>query len=437
MSASNTEPRGGAHPIRRRAFLAGMLRASGAVLAAGTVAGCQAAAHREDRIGHGTSDRIVHRPGNRIGHRPNDGSGVWADFSNTGYLHDPGYTGTGGDCTHGYAGLTDYVPGMAANTDMFVDKSAGHVFNQVHFRGQTFLGREVGDDWVFNGCVFDQGGRGTGESNFVVRLFLNTTCTWNYCTFKPVDYATPPGNDGTVTSAHTPPGTPWLSSYQSFGWGWVNGTQRCTGRIKMHHCDIWGNAAMQLMSNGTADNRVILDWCYIHDQADTNWTTGIAAGVPLADRYHHDGIGPADAVSWAEITNCTIASLGNTNAIAFQSGYCHDLVLTGNYISGFGMPVNVAGGVASETATNITFTDNVYSAELPFVWRINYYNFAWDAARRGMLWRRNRLQFFRDDPTMTFAYGDLVPESNGWDPSWHGKYWWSSDNDPHHADYTG
>ena len=33
-------------------------------------------------VAQGTVDKLAYRP--------NDGSGVWADFSNTGYLHDPG-----------------------------------------------------------------------------------------------------------------------------------------------------------------------------------------------------------------------------------------------------------------------------------------------------------------------------------------------------------
>ena len=436
--------------MRRRAFLAGTL---GSALAAGAIAGCGSGA------GHGAGDAtstprtspslVLGSPsdtakaraaGPRISHRPNDGSGVWADFSNTGYKHDPGYTGSGGNCVHGYSGLDDYAPGMVSNSPLYVDAPAGHVFNRLHFRGTTLLGHDTGDNWTFNGCVFDNAGEGKGEADFIIQSYLPTACTWNYCTFKPCDFAMPPGNDGRVSTSHTYPGTPWLSSYQSFNVN-SNGGQTGMAVVHRHHCDIWGNAGMQDVFGGTASNHVILDWCYIHDQADTNWSTGIAAGVPSSDLYHHDGIGP-DANSgshFIDITNCTISSLGSTNGIAFQGTPCHDHVITGNYLAGFGITINL-GGSGAATDTNITFTDNVLSAEVPFVYRPQYWDSGWNSARDGMLWRRNRFQFFPGDPTMT-GTEDTGPAAtpNHMDPSWQGRYWWPTDagQTPHAGDYTG
>jgi hypothetical protein len=431
--------------MSRRAFLVGTLGAAGTVLTAGA-AGCQAATHRGPSQIHHTSqvstglggDSAPHG-GDRIHHRPNDGSGLWADLSNTGYRHDPGYTSSGGNCTHGYAGLTDYAPDMEAGPILWVDEEIGHVFSQIHFRGTVVLGHNKGDNWTFNGCVFDNGGGSYGEQNFITQSYLPTLHTYNYCTFKPCDYALPPGNDGTVSSSHTPPGTPWHSSYQSFNVNYTLGPPQ-TGKaaVRRYRCDIWGNAGMQDVFNGTSDRHVVLDWCYIHDQADTNWSTAIAAGVPLTDRYHHDGIGPTpgNEQGWIDVTNCTIASLGTSNALAFQECTVHDCVIAGCYISGFGIPVNLGGSLSAKDY-NITFTDNVYSGELPYMWRIMYWNWDWDSDGRAILWRRNRLQFFDGDPTMTFRTEGGATSPNRWRASYHGKYWWPSDNNPHDTEYTG
>ncbi len=433
----------------RRTFLAGTL---GAALAAGTVASCEVASHPD--TSHSTSrpatpySRVPHpnaldanaspRLIDRISQRPNDGSGAWADFSNTGYLHAPGYSPSGGNCVHGYAGLTDYKPGMRANSLLYVNEPVGHVFNQIHFRGTAMLGHSKGDEWTFNGCVFDNGGGGKGEANFILQNYLPTVCTWNYCTFKPCDYATPPGNNGKVSSSHTYPGTPYLSSYQSFN---TNSNGRQNGRVvvKRHHCDIWGNAGMQDVFNGRAGNHVVLDWCYIHDQADTNWSTGRAAKVPSGDLYHHDGVGPdgTTGTHWIDITNCTIASLGNTNGIAFQGIPCHHHRITGNYLSGFGITVNL-GGSRAATDTDIRFTDNVFSCEVPYIFGPLYGDSAWHSARNGMVWRRNRFQFLDGDPKMTAGYrGGPKPRPNGKSLSWQGKYWWPTNSGaPHHKDYA-
>jgi hypothetical protein len=450
MPADNIPPPGGAPPVRRRAFLAGTLGSVGAALAAGAAAGCAGAVRSGARktplpspslsLGSPTSTTKRKARGHRIAHRPNDGSGLWADFSNTGYRHDPGYTGSGGNCTHGYAGLDDYAPGMIANSALYVDAPVGHVFNQIHFRGTALLGHSTGDNWIFNGCVFDNGGGGQGEADFILQSYLPTACTWNYCTFKPCDFTMPPGNDGTVSTSHSYPGTPWLSSYQSFNTN-SEGSQTGIAVVHRHHCDIWGNAGMQDVFDGTASNHVILDWCYIHDQADTNWSTAIAARVPSSDLYHHDGIGP-DANSgsrWINITNCTVASLGTTNAIAFQGTPCRDHLITGNYFAGFGNTINL-GGSGEPTDTNITFTDNVLSAEVPFIYRPLYIGADWDSAGRGMVWRRNRFQFFHGDPTMTGTMdGGPAATPNQMNPSWQGQYWWPSDSGqaPHQSDYTG
>lgn len=411
------------HAMRRRAFLDSTFRIAGVALTMATATGCEEAArHSVSQVRHTPLPQKPLKPpprGDRIGHRPNDGSGVWADFSNTGYKHDPGYTGSGGNCVHGYSGLNDYATEMKANKLLYVDEPAGAVFNQIHFRGTVMLGHGRGDDWTFNGCVFDNAGDGTGSADFITQTYLPSFYTQNYCTFKPIDYATPPGNNGTVATSPTSPGTRCSSSWQSFNTN-SNGSQTGQAVVTRSNCDIWGNAGMQDIGNGTAGKRVILDWCYIHDQADTDNSGGCG--------YHNDGIGPlpggsAGAVQYMDITNCTIASLGNTNAVAFQQCAVHDCLITGNYFAGFGYTVNLGGTLGTTSDRNITFTNNVFSSEIPAIYWAAYARWSWNYEINAMLWRNNRFQFFSSDPYLNRTYA--------------GKYWWPSDIVPHNMDYSG
>jgi hypothetical protein len=90
---------------------------------------------------------------------------------------------------------------------------------------------------------------------------------------------------------------------------------------------------------------------YIHDAADT------ANNV-----YHHDGIGPQSEGNGGPmvIYHNTLASLGNTNALALQGHGTYDhIAFTNNYVSGYGYAVSIG---VTNNATNITFTGNVFSA---------------------------------------------------------------------------
>jgi len=404
MTAGNTRAPGAAHGVTRRAFLGGTLRAGGTLLAAGLAVGCEA----------NSMANSTRSGGSRIDHRPNDGSGLWADFSNTGYKHDPGYTGTGGNCTHGYPGLNDYTSNMSASSLLYVDESAGKVFNQVHFLGLTMmLGHGRGDDWTFNGCVFDAG----NGSDMVTQTYLPTSYTQNYCTFKPSAYSTPPGNDGIVSTSHTPPGTICAKQYQSFDTN-SNGSQTGGAVVHRYHCDVWGNAGMQDVFNGSAGHHVTLDWCYIHDQADTNNSGGC--------NNHNDGIGPTAVgrQGYLDITNCTIASLGNTNGIAFQNSGIHDMVISGNYLAGWGYTVHLGAAGTAGLNYNIAFTGNVFSAEVAAIYGPLYGgSSAWPSGNRGMLWHGNMYQFFPGDPSLNRTY--------------QAHHWWPSDGNPHASDYTG
>src|SRR5262249_5959305 len=98
---------------------------------------------------------------------------------------------------------------------------------------------------------------------------------------------------------------------------------------------------------------------WIHDGADA-----------AAQQYHTDGPGYLNGggpPSNVAITNNTIASIGNTNGIAFQaaSSPYQNIDVSGNYLSGFGYTADICHETAG--STNITFTDNVLGTDLPWV----------------------------------------------------------------------
>ena len=378
-------------------------------------------------------------------YRPNDGSGYFADLSNTGWTHYPGSrpaSSTAIPCTHGYDGLYDYTSDMEDDTPCFIGGAdVGPVFCRYHFRGKALIADAdsgyPGDNYFFHGCVFD----GTFPNDNLLQNYSATSTHFIFCTFKPDQLSSPPGgSDGSdsVSSAHYHPGTPYLESWQYLA-GYAD------GRTVMDHCDVWGNAGMEITGGGTSwDNPTIFQQSYIHDQSDTDWSTGIAAGLTLdTQTYHQDGIGPASGglCEYVVITGCTVSSLGTSNGIAFQSTGTNDtrnMIVTSNYITGWGISVSL-GAVGGEFSdTGIVFTDNVYSGELPFIFFQLYGNWTWSPEPpTSMVWRRNRLQFRSGDPTDTGTYDTgPAPVPNNWTTAYNNKYWWPTDNDPHTFEYS-
>lgn len=383
----------------------------------------------------------------RINHRPNDGSGLWADYSNTGYLNYAGSASSGySACTHGYSGLYDFESGMSATGAVSVDSSGplDISFSKLHFRGKSYLGNNARcDSMTFSGCVFD----GTWPNDNLIQVYLPVLFKLSYCTLRPAEWRAPvttpqgpPGNSGSYATAHTAPGTPYTDSWQLIAAYQNSPTTGQTGnfRTEMDHCDIWGNAGMEVTGGGSSATPTYFSWCYIHDQSDTDLSGGSG--------YHQDGIGPDSTgpETWINVTNCTIASLANTNAIAFQgSGGCNNCSITGNYFSGWGLGISLS--VAGPTADySVTFTDNVWSAEVPFGYGPSYAHWNWSsggtppAVNSAMTWRRNLWQYLAGDPTDTWTWsGGPAQSAIGWDTSWQGTYWWPSDDSSHASDYTG
>lgn len=341
--------------------------------------------------------RTVNRPAlpDPLGARPNDGSGFWADFSNTGYTVDPGYAGS----------VADWTTGMTAGGWVPVQVPDGTVTVGKRFLGKAGIGYGgVGDELVFEGCLFE----GTMPNDNLIQVYCPTRVRFVNCTFKPATLATPPGNDGSVSSSATAPGTPYADSWQLLA-------RMVPGRTEFVGCDIWGGAGMTLTGGVDASHQSLFERCYIHDAADNDGSGGSG--------YHHDGLGPDSEGGSHDtvIRHCTITSLGNTQGVALQGSSTYNRILVeDSLLSGWGYALSL-GNTTPWLGSSIRVLNNVWSAELEAGFG-PYYG-GWRTGH-GNLWRGNRFQV-RD--------GDAAA---GWTTDDHGGYWWPSDNLPHPADYT-
>ncbi|GAA3159697.1 hypothetical protein GCM10010486_27170 [Nonomuraea roseoviolacea subsp. carminata] len=332
-----------------------------------------------------------------IGARPNDGSGYWPDFSNTGYAHTP--ANAGGLGLGAYPGkLTDYAKGMRADKPLRLEFPDNSVISFKRFLAVKVM--IYGDNLTFVGCLFE----GTNPNDNLVQIYSDNNIKFLYSTFKPSSYKMPPGNDGTVSSSPTKPGTP-------FGKSWQLATTMKEAVAVMDHNDIWGNAGM-IMVTGFPGRPSTWTNNYIHDMADTSH-----------DEYHHDGIGPQSEGNGGPmiVRHNTLASLGNTNALALQGDGVYDHIsVTDNYVSGWGYALSIG---VKNNAKNITVTDNVFSAELEQLYGF-LYGGIWGGKARGSTWRRNLVQARTGDDNRAYTTAD------------NGKYLWP-DGKTHATDYTG
>ena len=331
-----------------------------------------------------------------LGARPNDSSGYWPDFSNTGYAHTP--ANAGGFGLDAYPGkLKNYAAGMSKSKPLSVTFPNNSVISYTRFLAlKVYI---YGDNLTFIGCLFE----GTNPADNLVQIYSDSKISFLYSTFKPDSYATPPGNDGTVSSSHTSPGTPFRKSWQLV-------TTMKEAVATMDHNDIWGNAGLEVVT-GFPGHPSTWTNNYIHDLSDT------AHNV-----YHHDGIGPQSEGNGGPmlIDHNTLASLGNTNALALQGDGVYDhIAFTNNYVSGFGYALAFG---TKNNATNITVTGNVFSAELKELYGPLYANL-WGGTQRGSTWRNNLFQVRPGDDNKSYSSSD------------NGKYWWPTDNQSHAVDY--
>ena len=141
--------------------------------------------------------------------------------------------------------------------------------------------------------------------------------------------------------------------------------------------------------------------------------------------YFNDGVGPSNLL----IQGNTIASICNTQAIAFQSatGGYDNIQIIGNYVSGYGYTVAPGvGPTATKYFTNSSFVDNVLGTDIESVWGPLY---GWTQAN-GDVWKCNKINV---------AAGTHWTNGGNWTPTAadNGLYWVPASNITSSIDWSG
>ena len=310
------------------------------------------------------------------------GQGTWPGQSGNqvGFAATPAsvpaaFTAANGQTWPGaFSSLTAWPGGTGAQTisaGTFATSGAGTAGNPYVFAFRDFDALTSGTiislaNSIFVGCRF--------QSNSVNNANLH--CTVNnvnfiYCSITPraALWSSPPNaawpSAGAGLQIHT-----GSAAYTNTGGycvpstdGYQFGVSSASTQMTLDHCDIWGfGNSFDINVGSTAT--IKLNACWIHDGANCNTV------IPGTTNYHLDGPGYLDggaAPSNVFITNCTIASIGNTNGIAFQAATTaySNITVTGNYLSGFAALVDMCHNVTGNN--NLTFTDNVFGTDLPWV----------------------------------------------------------------------
>lgn len=264
------------------------------------------------------------------------------------------YPGQSGNSV-GYAAAPGYTGSLTPYSGSF---TSGSTYNHLDFADINAQGMTGLSNITFNGCRFQS----NSQQDTNTKLNTCSNITWNYCSFTPLvssGYTSPPGAAWPSASAGQQQtnqisgvnSLPCANAYQ-FGLRFNSG-----GPYTVDRCDIWGfGNAIDFQSTTSQIN--IID-CWIHD--------GAFAGSPCS--YHTDGPGYLDNGTGPNnvlISHCTIASIGNTNALAFQAatGGYNNITIQNNYLSGFNVNSDIFHFLDSET--NIHFTGNVFGTDLPW-----------------------------------------------------------------------
>ncbi len=259
------------------------------------------------------------------------------------------------------------------------------VFNFYDFNALTF-GTDIAlNNCKFIGCRFQS--NHIGDTS--VKIIGANNVTFSYCSFTPLAslYTSPPGliwpsasaGQNTITQVTDVNCINGNSGYQH-GAQVFNSTD---GPVTWDHCDFWGfgNDAITFATGG-APQMMVKD-CWIHDACNTSPQT-----------YHTDGLGYLDAgAAPANITidHCTVASLGATNGIAFQTtttSYAN-IIVKNCFFSGFDITVDMCHDIAG--STGLVFTDNIFGTDIS--WKRTpdgSVNSLWASPTN--VWRRNKLR---------------------------------------------
>lgn len=177
-------------------------------------------------------------------------------------------------------------------------------------------------------------------------------------------------------------------SYASFNIPNANGYQfafygkNATGPLTIDFCDSWGFANFCNLPDGSTFQFTFTN-SWIHDCRNDNGNSDHSDGPG----YLNTSTQPSNIL----IQGCTIASIGNTNAIAMQggTGNMNNLVINANYLTGFGFTVFAAVGSG---ASGCQTTNNVFGTDLPWLHGpLHDDNSTIYTTANGNLWRLNKL----------------------------------------------
>ena len=284
----------------------------------------------------------------------------------------------------------NFVSGTASNPTIY----KGYVFNgPVAISGQYI---------EFIDCDFNSGTGGVNvagsnltflgdrfQSNDVQNYNVYTSgsnITFQYDSFTPLAsyYTSPPGEVWPSAGAGA------NTTAQTTGVNAINGTEGYEyglnivggGPVTVDHSDFWGFGNAITFHNTTAQINITNNW--IHDAANAS-PEGYHTDGP---GYLNGGAGPSNVL----IQGNTIASLGNTNGLAFQaatSGY-NNIQIKDNYLSGFGYTaaLSLPGGTHF---TNSSFENNVFGTDVQSVFGPIYGNPSSIFSGNGNTWSGNTL----------------------------------------------
>ena len=251
---------------------------------------------------------------------------------------------------------------------------------------------------IFVGCRFQS----NDSNNYNVHVG-GSNINFIYCSFTPLasKWTSPPNGAwpsagaglGTVgtSGGYTNTGGFCVPSTDSYQFGIdMTGT---AGPSVADHCDCWGHGNCCHNLNSATLGAVTISNCWIHDNCNGNVTPPGGS-----TNYHQDAIfngGNNTSNSHVTISNCTIASIGNTNGIALQAAATpySFITVTGCYLSGYGNLMDIGHNTTGNN--NMTVTNNIFGTDNPWVFAPLYADFSAQFAignANNNIWSGNKLK---------------------------------------------
>ncbi len=291
-------------------------------------------------------------------------------------------------------------------------------FISCDFVGGTGVAADIsGSHLTFTGNRFQS----NNKQDANVRA-TGSNLTFSYNSFTPLakNYTSPPGSVWPSAGAgqNTTTQTADVNAVNgNLGYEYGINMGNSTGPLTLDHSDFWGFGNAVVLYASTAQITITDNW--MHDAADAG-----------PQGYHTDGVGYLNSgagPSNVRVQHNTIASLGNTNGLAFQaatSGY-DNIQIIGNFLSGFGY--TVALRVDPKAFTNTSFKNNVFATDIKPIW--NPFGDSWSNSG-GNVWKCN---------TYSFRSGTTWTSGNNWKPTAaiDGKYWLPDSTTASSTDYSG